>query len=87
MSFTNLFGQFLASAFASPVQQNQSTTENVSRNDVTIETMTPGGSWFPVGLSNPDSFFVNQAMGHAQRQNPGQRIRAVDSNGRLVDLL
>lgn len=86
MSLANLFGQFIAGAFAGPMTQNRSMTETVGRNDVTIESMTPGGSWFPVGISAPDSFSVNMAMGHAQRQNPGQRIRAIDSNGRLVDI-
>ena len=87
MSFANLFGQFIAAAFTAPSQQTGSSTEKSGRNDVTIETMMPGGSWFPVGISAPDSFAVNMAMGHAQRQNPGQRIRAIDSNGRLVDML
>lgn len=87
MSLINLFEQIVAGAFSSSYAQNRTTTERSGHNDVSIETMMPGGSWFPVGLSNQDSFSVNIAMGHAQRQNPGQRIRAIDNNGRLLDML
>ena len=56
-------------------------------NNIYIEALSNGGTWMRVGNSFNSDYSINQAMETAQFQFPGQRIRAVDANNRLVGML
>jgi hypothetical protein len=56
-------------------------------NNIYIEALSNGGTWMRVGNSFNNDYSINQAMETAQFQFPGQRIRAVDANNRLVGML
>jgi len=54
---------------------------------VDIEYLTDGGTWIPFTQTQPDSFFIANALRNAKRQYPNNRVRAVDHNGRMLDML
>ena len=54
---------------------------------VDIEYLTDIGTWIPWSQTQPDSFFIASALQNAKRQFPNNRVRAVDHQGRLLDML
>lgn len=88
MSFWKILGTILAAGATNAQAKNGSmNSSSTEENEASIEYLTVGGSWFPVGLSSADSFSVNIAMQNAKRQYPDSRIRAVTRNGRLLDMM
>ena len=55
--------------------------------NVNIQYQDVTGSWYTVGITENEAPRILMAMQGAARQYPGCRIRAIDENGRIVDLL
>ncbi len=54
---------------------------------IQVDIGTPSGTWRTMNTVVNYSDYIAHAMKQLANSNPGKRIRAVDSNGRLVDML
>ena len=52
-----------------------------------IQVQISGGVWRTYSTVINDSQYILHAMEQLQRQNPDSRIRAVDENNRVLDIL
>lgn len=55
-------------------------------DSATIQFQEPTGEWVDCGSTQNLSPYILQAEKDAQSAHPGKRIRAVDSNGRVLDI-
>jgi hypothetical protein len=55
--------------------------------NVNIQYQDVTGSWYTVSSCLNEGFYIIEAMKSASNFYPGCRIRAIDENGRIVDLL
>lgn len=54
---------------------------------IEIQTQDLSGNWRTYTITQNNSQLVTMAMKNLKEQFPEHRIRAVDSNGKLVDML
>ena len=54
---------------------------------ISIQLQDPSGNWRTYSLTQNNSLLIIQSMRNLKEQFPDCRIRAVDSDGRLVDIL
>jgi hypothetical protein len=54
---------------------------------IDIQSLDSSGLWRTYRRTINNSFMVSSAMRELQENFPERRIRAVDTNGRLVDIL
>ena len=55
--------------------------------DIQIQYQDDTGTWYTIGRVLNNGFAILQGMKSASAQHPGKRIRAVDHDGRIVDIL
>lgn len=71
-----------------PSSQKQSTspaTTNIENIELQVQDMT--GYWRTFHVTLNESQRIISGMQQLSSQFPGQRIRAVNSNGRIIDIL
>ena len=56
-------------------------------NDVDIQVQDPSGNWRTYAITVNDSQMILARMKELARTFPNHRIRAIDKNGRVVDIL
>lgn len=54
---------------------------------VKIQVQFSVGEWRDVSSVNNTSQYIIRGMTQAQKSFPGRRVRAVDSDGRLLDMM
>lgn len=54
---------------------------------IQVDIGNPAGSWRTLNTVMNYPQYIAHAMKQLANMNPGKRIRAVDENGRLVDML
>ena len=55
--------------------------------NVNIQYQDVGGSWYTVLVTENESPRILMGMRTVKQQYPDSRVRAVDENGRVVDIL
>jgi hypothetical protein len=55
--------------------------------NVNIQYQDATGSWYTVMVTENESARILMGMKTVSSQHPGSRVRAVDENGRVVDIL
>jgi len=57
-------------------------------NTITIQIRDVGGNWLSVqNTMTNDDRYIYSLMESAQSGYPGKQVRAVDQNGRIVDMI
>lgn len=57
-------------------------------NSLTLMVEQSSGQWREIGrIENISSQYVSGQLRQAQSSNAGKRVKAVDSDGRLIDML
>ena len=56
-------------------------------NNVELQIQDSIGNWRTCHVTQNNSQLIISGMHQLSNQFPGQRVRAVDSNGRIVDIL
>lgn len=52
-----------------------------------IQVLQSGGSWWTVNTVMNVSQFITHSMTETQSRYPNSRVRAVDDNGRILDIM
>lgn len=60
---------------------------NIGPGTAFIEVLIEGGSWVTAATCTNNSQNITHHMKLEQRNNPSRRVRAVDSSGRVLDIL
>jgi Txe/YoeB family toxin of Txe-Axe toxin-antitoxin module len=84
-------GAFLDALGSMPVAPQTNTQQNVQPDmkldNVYIQTQDSGGVWRTYQMVTNHPFMITSNMQNLSEQFPGQRVRAVDENNRIVDIL
>ena len=56
-------------------------------NDVEIQLQDESGNWRTYLITINNSQMIHLRMKELKNQHPDRRVRALDSNGRLVDMI
>ena len=52
-----------------------------------IQVQDSSGIWRSVSMTNNNTQYIRRAMGSVQNQYPKYRVRAVDTRGKVLDIL
>lgn len=66
---------------------SQSQMQTPQFENVQIQMQDRSGNWRTMVITTTYSSQILMEMRNVQRQNPESRVRAVDMNGRLIDML
>lgn len=58
-----------------------------SNTRIDIQTQDKSGNWRTHASTLNDPQLIRARMGELKNQFPDQRVRAIDENGRLIDLM
>ncbi len=59
----------------------------ITNGMVQIQVMNPNNTWRGVRNSNPSPFYYVAEMKRVKQQYPNAKVRVVDANGRLLDMI
>jgi len=66
---------------------NNASNHTFETNNIYIQTQDITGNWRTYHVSDPHPHMILSNMQNLSEQFPDQRIRAVDENNRIVDIL
>lgn len=70
-----------------PSQRLSSTVKDIAFDNIELQIQDNLGNWRTLLVTFNDSQRINSGMKQLSEQYPNTRIRAVDSNKRIVDIL
>jgi len=59
----------------------------MNKQFVQLQRQMPNGTWSNVHTTVNDSFYYVKAMRDLKRQYPDHRVRVIDTQGRLIDMI